>query len=41
MGIVDIQADRAKEILDPHVVCIHTVDEVLISPTYNHLFRNS
>lgn len=37
MGIVDIQPNRAKEILDTHVVGIDAVDEIFIPPTYNNL----
>lgn len=37
MWIVDIQADGAEEILDTHVVGVHTIDEILIPSTYNDL----
>lgn len=37
MWIVDIQPNGAEEILDTHIVCVHTIDEILVPPTYNNL----
>lgn len=39
MWIVDVKPNRTEEILNTHVVCVHTVDEILIPPTDNNLDR--
>lgn len=39
MWVVDVETNGAKQILDAGVVGVHTVDEVLVSPSDHHLQR--
>lgn len=37
MGVVDVEANRAEQVLHPGVVGIDSIDEVLISTSNYHL----
>lgn len=37
MWVIDIEANRAEQVLNPGVVGIHPIDEVLVPATNYHL----
>lgn len=40
MWVVDIKLYRSKQILDPGVVGITSIDQVFVSSSYYHLLKN-